>query len=63
MNAIQGWKKSTYSHPNGNCVEVGRLSSGTAVRDTKERSAGYFVANASQWADFVAAVKTGRFER
>lgn len=25
MSEIQGWRKSSHSHPNGNCVEVGRV--------------------------------------
>ncbi|MEU5853475.1 DUF397 domain-containing protein [Saccharopolyspora shandongensis] len=63
MTSGNGWRKSSYSQSSADCVEVGRLASGAAVRDTKDRSAGYFVANASQWSNFVAAVKAGRFER
>ncbi|MCA1191225.1 DUF397 domain-containing protein [Saccharopolyspora sp. 6V] len=55
------WKKSSRSGTN-NCVEVGRTASGTAVRDTKDRAAGYFTATAGQWAAFVGAVKGGRFD-
>ncbi|MGW5642151.1 DUF397 domain-containing protein [Saccharopolyspora sp. NPDC003752] len=63
MTRVINWRKSSYSQNTGDCVEVGAFPGGAAVRDTKDRSAGYFVANASQWSSFVAAVKAGRFER
>ncbi|MEV6229564.1 DUF397 domain-containing protein [Saccharopolyspora shandongensis] len=60
---VTGWRTSSRSQNTDSCVEIGALPGGTAVRDTKDRSAGYFVADASQWSSFVAAVKDGRFER
>ncbi|WP_435828789.1 DUF397 domain-containing protein [Saccharopolyspora shandongensis] len=35
----------------------------TAVRDSKDRAAGYFVTDRTQWSAFIGAVKGGRFER
>ncbi|MGI8308498.1 MULTISPECIES: DUF397 domain-containing protein [Saccharopolyspora] len=55
------WRKSSRSNSGGNCVEVGRVGGGAAVRDTKDRAAGYFTATGSQWRAFIGAVKAGRF--
>ncbi|HEY1700903.1 MAG TPA: DUF397 domain-containing protein [Trebonia sp.] len=35
MMLMSTYRKSSYSHANGNCVEAGRAS-GVVVRDTKE---------------------------
>lgn len=63
MSAIpSGWRKSSKSGQETNCVEVGRTADGTAVRDTKNRSAGYFTTTPAQWTAFLSAVKTGRYD-
>ncbi|ASU78022.1 DUF397 domain-containing protein [Actinopolyspora erythraea] len=51
---------SAYSGQESNRVEVGRLADGTAVRDPKERTAGYFTTG-QQRAAFIDAVKNERF--
>ncbi|KAA5829201.1 DUF397 domain-containing protein [Saccharopolyspora hirsuta] len=56
------WRKSSRSVNGSACVEVGRLGSGAAVRDTKDRAAGYFTTTPGQWAAFIAAVKADRFD-
>ncbi|QIZ35438.1 DUF397 domain-containing protein [Saccharopolyspora sp. ASAGF58] len=57
---IDGWRKSSHSGTH-NCIEVGRLGRNAAVRDTKDRAAGYFTTTAGQWAAFIAAVKADKF--
>ncbi|PRW63173.1 DUF397 domain-containing protein [Actinopolyspora mortivallis] len=56
------WRKSSRSSNQTNCVEVGRVGDGAAVRDTKDRSAGYVTTTRQQWTAFLDAVKNNRFE-
>lgn len=55
------WRKSTRSSNQTDCVEVGRVADGAAVRDTKNRAAGHLTTNRAQWATFIAAIKTDRY--
>ncbi|WP_433870766.1 DUF397 domain-containing protein [Saccharopolyspora sp. CA-218241] len=57
----RGWRKSSRSHTD-NCVEVGRVGEGAAVRDTKDRATGYFTTTGAQWTSFLTAIKTGRYD-
>lgn len=55
------WRKSTYSGPDGNCVEVAFLGDGNvAVRDTKDHGRGPILAFApGEWNAFVTGVSGG----
>jgi len=58
-----GWRKSSASGSQNECVEVGEFPAGdVAVRDTKAAGSGPVLAfSASEWTAFVAEVKDGRF--
>lgn len=56
------WRTSSRSNGGGNCVEIGRVADGAAVRDTKDRSAGYFTVDGPLWRNFLVALKLGRFD-
>ncbi|MEU6186866.1 MULTISPECIES: DUF397 domain-containing protein [Nocardia] len=57
------WRKSTYSGPDGACVEVAFLVDGrVAVRDTKASGRGPVLAFApGEWDAFLVGVSTGAF--
>ncbi|WP_435876063.1 DUF397 domain-containing protein [Saccharopolyspora shandongensis] len=57
----RNWRKSSRSQNTTDCVEVGRVAFGAAVRDSKDRGAGYFTATHDQWSAFIAAVKGDHF--
>ena len=56
------WRKATASGGNGACVEVARAPSATAIRDTKNREAGYIVATTATFEVFLADLKAGKYD-
>ncbi|MES0838009.1 DUF397 domain-containing protein [Nocardiopsis tropica] len=53
------WHKSSYSGARDqNCVEVGELAGGAAVRDTEHRTAGYLSFEATEWQALLGVVRT-----
>ncbi|MDA3626795.1 DUF397 domain-containing protein [Saccharopolyspora sp. WRP15-2] len=57
------WRKSSYSNGGGNCVEVAVGVGRTGVRDTKDRAGGVLVVTEARWRDFLAAAKSGSYDR
>ncbi|MFF0499501.1 DUF397 domain-containing protein [Nocardia aobensis] len=56
------WRKSKYSGPDGNCVEVAFLGDGNVgVRDTKDGGRGPILAfTPGEWDAFVSGVTDGK---
>lgn len=56
-----GWRKSSYSgNGGGDCVEVGRIRDGIAVRDTKDRTGPLLGFAPGAWRRFTDRVKSIR---
>jgi len=58
------WKKSSRSNGNGgnNCVEIARLDTAIAVRDSKDPSGPALIFNPSSWSEFLSSAKDGEFD-
>lgn len=59
---LQDWKKSSYSHATGNCVEVAGLSGRVVgVRDSLDPQGGILRFAPVEWGSFVTGVRNGQF--
>lgn len=56
------WEVSPFSGGNGDCIEVGELDGGFAVRDSKDRSGPVLRFTDGEVAAFARWVKEGRFD-
>lgn len=55
------WLKSSYSSGNGQCVEVARVSSAIAMRDSKNPGGPALVFTPSEFRAFVQGISSGEF--
>lgn len=57
------FRKSTFSEPEYNCVEVAVLDDGgRAVRDSKDPGGGVLSFTAGEWLAFTRGVRAGEFD-
>ncbi|GAA4839221.1 DUF397 domain-containing protein [Saccharopolyspora rosea] len=62
MAHITGWRTSTRTQGQGQCVEVGFGVDCVGVRDTKNRTAGHLTVAPRRWQEFVLGIKRGMFD-
>lgn len=56
------WHKSSFSGPNGQCVEVARRGDEALIRNSNRIAQGNLVISLAEMAAFVAGCKAGHFD-
>ena len=57
---VAEWRKSSYSNPSGNCVEIARLPGRrVAVRNSRYPDGPALILTVAQWLPFLAAIRAG----
>ena len=58
-----GWRTSSRSAGEWNCVEVGGRGATVAVRDSKDRGGPVLLVDRAGWAAFLGGIRRGEFDR
>ena len=62
--AAAEWRKSSYSNPSGNCVEIARLPGRrVAVRNSRFPDGPALILTSAQWLPFLTAIRAGNAPR
>lgn len=62
-DVVQGWRKSSFSGQQGDCVEVQDLADGSRhVRHSEHPTGPSLGFTRSEWVAFIAGVKAGEFD-
>lgn len=56
-----GWRKSSYSNGQGQCVEVNQGGPDVRVRDSKDPLGGELTFSPNAWQAFVEGIQNGEF--